>query len=81
MIAGGKDFVTYIPETHKDLISYNDIIWGVITLDSFFLAITFISASLLNKVYNLVGCIVFLVISVVFLIGMNYHFLTKRKTK
>ena len=86
MIAEGINEMPYEPELHSDLIKYNDIIWGVITLDSFFFAVTFILCALLDKVSlfdkdsSLKFCMGSLIVSTIFIASINIYFLKKRKT-
>ena len=76
-----KKTLPYKPETHSDLTFYNDIRWGAITLNAFFLAITFIALALFDKVLPNWLCIIILIVSIIFVVYMNVYLLNKRKTK
>ncbi len=73
--------VIYEPQEHSDLISYNEIKWGAITVIAFFLAVIFIALALFDKVVSVYVCMGFLSVCVGSLGLIIIHFIRKRKTE
>jgi hypothetical protein len=61
-------------------IIWGDIIWGVLAINAFILAIIFMCTAFLEKYCSGRTCLVTLIICVMCLVGMNIYLLRKRKT-
>ena len=80
LLSSGTE-VPYQPEDDAGLMTYNDIKWGVITIDSFIFAVLFMCAALLKKVISCVWvCPIIIIVSTIFIAGVNIYLIRKRKT-
>ncbi len=80
-IARGLTEEIYREDDKTDYIVYNEISWGVISINSFILAILCLCLALLRKTIPGSVCFIFLALAIIALIFINIHFISKRKLK
>ena len=78
LLSSGTE-VPYQPEDDACLMTYNDIKWGVITIDSFIFAVLFMCAALLEKVTPRV-CPIIIIVGAISIAIVNIYLIRKRKT-
>jgi hypothetical protein len=74
-----KKSKNYGTEKYPELVTYNNIIWGVVTLQSFFIAMTLMANALIKTTHYSKFNIWVLITSIGFLIAITIVFYFKRK--
>lgn len=75
---GLKEDITKI-DNETDYMIPGKIIWGATSIDSFIVAILFISLALLKNIISKKACVVTLVFSICFIIFVNIYLIRKRE--